>query len=213
MAMFDDKVKGQLAGILKAMKEKVNLVYFTQEMECHTCTDTHQFLTELSELNDRLNLTAFDFVKDAEKASYYGVDKIPGIVLLDAADSDTGIRFFGLPGGYEINSFLRSILEVSGVREPLSDAVLARIRAISKKTHIQVFISLACPYCPAAVSAAHRIALENPAIRADMVETSTFIQEAVKFNVSSVPKVVINGTAEFTGAQPIEKFVEYLEKA
>lgn len=63
------------------------------------------------------------------------------------------------------------------------------------------------------MSTAHRIALENENIRADMVESTQFVQEAVKYNVSSVPKVVINDTIEFVGAYPIEQFLGYIEKA
>jgi predicted DsbA family dithiol-disulfide isomerase len=45
-----------------------------------------------------------------------------------------------------------------------------------------------------------------------MVETSTFPQLAIKHNVSSVPKVVINDVYEFVGAQPINVFLDTIEK-
>lgn len=212
MALFDEKVSSQLKGILGGLKGKVNILYFTQEIECNACRDTHAFVNEISGFSDNLHLTVFDFVRDSEKAAYYKVDKIPAIVLLDAKDEDTGIRFYGLPGGYEINSFLQALMEVSGVKEPIPDPVMKRIAAISKDVHIQVFVTLSCPYCPAAVSAAHRLALENKNIRADMVESSTFVPLAVKHDVQSVPKIIINDTITLTGAQPLEKLLETIEK-
>jgi len=199
MPFFDDKIRAQLKEALAPMKETVHMAFFTQEMECHACADTHQFLTEMTGISDRLDLIVWDFVKDAEKAQYYKIDKIPAILFLDSKDNDTGIRFYGFPGGYEINSFLRALLEVSGVREKLPDHVMTRIQKIQKDIHIQVFVSLTCPYCPGAVSTAHRIALENGHVRADMVESTQFVQEAIKYNVSSVPKVVINDVVEFVG--------------
>ncbi|HMB19739.1 MAG TPA: thioredoxin family protein, partial [Spirochaetota bacterium] len=63
-----------------------------------------------------------------------------------------------------------------------------------------------------AVATAHRIALENPKIKADMVESSTFQHLAIKYNVSSVPKIVINETHEIIGAQPVSVFLEEIEK-
>ncbi len=212
MALFDEKVSSQLKGILGGLKDKVNILYFTQEIECNTCRDTHAFVNEISGFSDRLHLTVFDFVKDSEKAAYYKVDKIPAIVLLDSKDEDTGIRFFGLPGGYEINSFLQALMETSGVKEALPDPLMKRIAAIKKDVHLQVFVTLSCPYCPGAVTAAHRLALENKNIRADMVESSTFVPLSVKFEVQSVPKTVINDMVHLTGAQPLEKLVEAIEK-
>lgn len=213
MALFDDKVRKQIGDILSRLTERVNLLYFTQEMECGICKDTHEFLNEFTALSDKIGLTSFDFVKDKDKAAHYKVDKIPAIVLLDKNDNDTGIRFFGLPGGYEINSFIQSIFEVSGLREPLPPKAAEALKKIDRDVHIQVFISLTCPYCPAAVSAAHRIAIENPKVRADMVDAGTFPQLAVKYNVSSVPKTVINERIEIIGAEPIEKLIEEAAKA
>ncbi len=213
MALFDDKVRKQIGDILSRLTERVNLLYFTQEMECGICKDTHEFLNEFTALSDKIGLTSFDFVKDRDRVAHYKVDKIPAIVLLDKNDNDTGIRFFGLPGGYEINSFIQSIFEVSGLREPLPAKAAEALKKIDKDVHIQVFISLTCPYCPAAVSAAHRIAIENPKVRADMVDAGTFPQLAVKYNVSSVPKTVINERIEIIGAEPIEKLIEEAAKA
>ena len=119
--------------------------------------------------------------------------------------------FYGVPAGYEVNSWMSAILAVSGVAERIPESLSKRIAAIDRDVHIQVFIGLSCPYCPAAVVAAHRIALENPRVRADMVEASTFPHLAVKYGVSGVPKTIINETAELVGAHPIEDLLDRIE--
>ncbi len=212
MPLFEEKVKTQLAQILSKLSERVNLLYFTQELECGTCKDTHAFLDEIIALSDKLGLTIFDFVKDKEKADYYKVERIPAILFLDSKNNDTGIRFYGMPAGYEINSFIQSLMEVSGVRQPLPEPLATRIANIAKDIHIQVFVSLTCPYCPNAVSAAHRLALESTRVTADMVDTTLFPQLAVKYTVSAVPKIIINESHELIGAQPIEKLLDVIEK-
>lgn len=213
MPLFDEKVSSQLKGILSGMKNPVKLAFFTQEIECPMCKDTHQFMDEFSKLSDKLSLAVYDFVKDKAQAEKYHVDKIPAIAVLDGAGNDTGIKFYGLPGGYEINSFIKSLLETSGQKEELPEAVKSRIAALKKDVHIQVFVTLSCPYCPAAVSATHRLALESSHIRADMIESSTFVPLAVKYGVQSVPMTVINETQKLVGAQPIEKLLDAIEKA
>ena len=92
MAIFDEKVRKQIGDILAKLPGRVNLVYFTQELECGICRETHEFLNEFTSLTDKIGLTTFDFVKDRDKAQHYKVDKIPAIVLLDKDDNDSGMR-------------------------------------------------------------------------------------------------------------------------
>jgi glutaredoxin-like protein len=140
------------------------------------------------------------------------VDKVPAIVVLKDDGQDSGIRFFGIPGGYEINSFLSAVLAVSGHVEPLPPAILERISKIDKPVHIQVFVTPTCPYCPAAVVTAHRLALENSQVRADMVESNSFVPLSIKYQVSGVPKTVINEMHDLVGAQPITALLDEIEK-
>ncbi|MDW7656273.1 MAG: thioredoxin family protein [Bacillota bacterium] len=212
MALFDEKITKQLEGILDQMQQTVQLVFFSQEIECQHCRDAHQFVKEIASLSDKLSLQALNLIIDKDKAAQYKVDKVPAILLLDAAGKDTGIRFFGIPGGYEINSFLGAILAVSGRKEQLPKPVADRIARINKPVHIQVFVTPGCPYCPAAVVTAHRLALENEQIQADMVESNSFVYLTVKYQVSGVPKNIINEKHELTGAQPITAFLDVIEK-
>lgn len=212
MSLFDSKIEEQLRSILGQMQKKVQLVFFSQEIECQSCHDAHQFVKEIAALNDKLSMDVLNLVVDKDKAAQYQVDKVPAIVVLDEAGVDTGIKFYGIPGGYEINSFLGAILSVSGQKEALPDDLTKRISAISKPVHIQVFVTPSCPYCPAAVVTAHRLALENKNIRADMVESNAFVYLTVRYQVSGVPKIVINEKHELTGAQPITAFLDIIEK-
>jgi len=90
--------------------------------------------------------------------------------------------------------------------------LMERIKKITKEVHIKVFISLSCPHCPGAVSNSHKLAYLNDKVTADMVASSTFTAETIKYNVSSVPKIVINEEHELIGDQPLEKYLEIIEK-
>lgn len=212
MAIFNEDAQKQLKTMLQPLKKPVRILLFTQEFECAACRDTHAFLEEICALSDKLSLTTYDFVDDKALADKYGVDKIPAILVLPENLKDNGIRFYGPPGGYEINSFINALREVAGNSEKLPPPLLERIKSINIPIHIQVFITLSCPYCPRAVSTAHRIALENPKVTADMVEAATFPQLSNKYRVSGVPKIVINEEHELMGAQPLEAFLDVIEK-
>ncbi|MDD2534610.1 MAG: thioredoxin family protein [Eubacteriales bacterium] len=212
MALFDDNIRTQLTHILDGVKNEVNVVFFSQEIECESCSDAHQFVDEICDLNPKLKMHRYNLVTDAEKAAEYNIDRVPAVVMLDQDNKDTNIRFFGVPGGYEINSFLGALLEVSGERQDLPEEILERIRKIDKDIHIQVFVTMSCPHCPGAVITAHRLALENSKIKADMIEANTFVPLSIKYNVSGVPKIVINEVHELLGDQPITAFLDIIEK-
>jgi glutaredoxin-like protein len=212
MAIFNKENAKKIKEFLKQMKNKVEIVYFTQEFECNLCQQTHEFLKEFDQFSAKIKLTVLDFEKDAQRAAEMGVEKIPAIVLLDANGQNTGVRFYGLPGGYEINSFLKALVEASGKLTEYEKEIEKAIKAINKDIHIQIMVALTCPHCPAAVSTAHSIALRNPRISADMVDGNVFADLTQKYKVTGVPKIIINEKQELVGNQPVEKFLEEIEK-
>jgi glutaredoxin-like protein len=212
MALFDAKIQQQLKDILNNMENEVQIINFTQEIECPMCRETRQFVEEIGSLSDKLKVKVYNFVTDKDMSVKYKIDKIPAIVLLDKDGVDHGIRFFGLPGGYEINSFMGSIIELSGKREPVPDDVMKRIKAIDRDVHIQVFVGLGCPHCPAAVTTAHRLAMENSRIKADMIDASNFVPLSQKYNVTGVPKIVFNDKFELMGAHPVNTFLDVIDR-
>lgn len=212
MALFDENVRKQLTDVLVQMKEEVKIVFFSQEIECTTCRDARSFVEEISSLNGKIKLEKYNLLADKEKAELYDVDKVPAIVILNKDGEDTGIKFYGIPGGYEISSFLSALLVVSGRKEAIPQSISDRIAKIDKDINIQVFVTLDCPYCPNAVEIAHRIALENTKVRAAMIESNSFTDLAVKHTVTGVPKIVINDSYELVGTQPIIAFLDLIEK-
>ncbi len=57
------------------------------------------------------------------------------------------------------------------------------------------------------------MAVENANITADTVECGEFPELAEKFEVSGVPKIVVNDTVEFLGAQPEPVFLKHVLQA
>ena len=139
MGILKDKDKKKVANIFKDIGKDVKIVMFTQEMECPHCEMTRTMLEEVSALSDKISLEVNDFVADADLAKKYGVDKIPATVLL--GDKDYGIRFYGVPAGYEFNVLVEDIVNV-GKRDPeLSKEVMAELAKIDRPVHLQVLIS------------------------------------------------------------------------
>jgi glutaredoxin-like protein len=198
-----ERIKNQLA---QDLVNPVRLIMFTEELECQYCAQTKELVNELAAMNDKIKAEVHDFVADAELAKQYGVDKIPAIVLL--GEKDYGIRFYGLPYGYEFQTLLSGLTIVSQGKTALSDETKAKIKSITTPVHLQVFVTLTCPHCPVAASVAHMFALENDLIRADVIDASEFPELAIKYGVMGVPKTVVNEKVEFVGAIPENMFLE-----
>ena len=139
MGILKEKDRGKLINIFKDIEKDVKIVMFTQEMECPHCEMTRAMLEEISGLSDKLSLEMHDFVAEADLAKKHGVDKIPATVLL--GDKDYGIRFYGVPAGYEFNVLIEDIMDV-GKRNPgLSKEVMAELAKIDSPVHMQVLTS------------------------------------------------------------------------
>ncbi len=211
--LLTDEIKKQLSEIFEQMKGNVTLAIFTKDEPCPTCAETIAFIKELSSTSKKIKYKLYNIKLDEKKAKEYDVTRTPTIVVLDNDEAYRGVKFVGIPAGYEINSLISALIQVSGNLIELPEEFVERIKKIDKPTNIKVFITLGCPHCPGAVETGHRLALENPNIVAEMIEAQTFGELSAKFNVSSVPKVVINDKVEFLGSQPLEVFLDNIEKA
>ena len=60
---------------------------------------------------------------------------------------------------------------------------------------------------------AHKLAIHHPLITADCIEVSEFPDMIQKYNISGVPKIVVNETIEFVGAQSAEVFLDAIKTA
>jgi len=190
----------------KNLKNEVRILVFTQEIECPFCKEARELAEEVGALSNKIKVEAYDFVKDSEKAKEHQIDKVPAIAVL--GKKDYGIRFYGLPYGYEFRPFTESIINISRGTTNLSEETKKKLASIEKPVHIQVFVSLTCPHCPLVTSLAHQFAMESDLVRADIVDASEFPHLAQKYSVMGVPKTVINEKMEFVGAVPEEIFVQ-----
>ena len=211
MGILKDEDKQKVVEFFKAMVEPVTAIMFTQEFECEYCVMTRELIEELAELTDKLTVEVHDFVKDDALAKQYNLDKIPAIVLL--GDKDYGIRFYGVPAGYEFMSLIEGILDVSKRDHGLPADIVAALEKIDQPVHMQAMITPTCPYCPRAVRTAHRFAMASDFITGDMVEVSEFPHVANKYRVQGVPNTIINEEHSLVGGQPEREFLKVVLQA
>ncbi|MEM0042884.1 MAG: thioredoxin family protein [Thermofilaceae archaeon] len=213
---YDAELVNELRQALSGLINPVKLLFFrnTKE-ECEHCDDIREILSLLEKASDKIKVV--ELTESSKEASRLEVSLFPAIVVHGVEEYN--IRFFGTPAGYEFGALVEDVIDASrGEPRNLSPQLADAIRRyVTRKTRIKVFVTPTCPYCPAAVRAAHRYAMVNRMIYGDMIEALEFAELADAHRVYAVPKVVIEvdgeNMSEFEGAAPDSYFVAEILKA
>ncbi len=207
MPLLDAETGKQVKAQLEGLTHPVTLHVFTQELECMYCRETRQLAQELAALVPKqVKVEVHNFTLDKEAVEKYKIDKIPALAVV--GEQDYGIRFFGIPGGYEFTSLLLAIKMVGQGESGLSPASQSKLGALTKPVNLKVYVTLTCPYCPTAVHLAHQIAMASPWVTAEMIEAAEFPHLANRDQVMGVPKTVIEGAGSFEGAMPEPQYLD-----
>lgn len=212
MPLISDKDSEYIRGVFaERLRSEVRVLLFTRPHECAYCEEALQFLEELSALSDKVKLEVYDLEGDASVAEDHGIERAPAIKLI--GEHDYGVRFFGMPMGHEFTVIVEDIIDVSWGTSEMDVEAMGNVLPIDTRLHIQVFVSPTCPYCPQMVRSAHKFAILNPAITADMVEMTEFPELVERYQVMGVPKTIINEDFTLEGAYPERAFSEYVKMA
>ena len=200
--MITQDIKKALKGYFASMQKNITLVLQTGE---HTKRDElKQFLSGVAEVSDKIQL---------EERDTNGVLRSSISFLLEADGEDTGIRFSGIPGGHEFNSFVLALLHASGTALKVDDSVASLVKGVKDELKFEVFISLSCHNCPDVVQALNQFALLNPNISAEMIDGGLYQSLVEERDIQGVPSVYLNGELFANGkvdaATLIDKLLEF----
>jgi glutaredoxin-like protein len=223
MPLLPDDVQQQVKKAFAEMLEPVKLVHFTSA-KAGAETDSmlspaRELVEEVGALSGKLEVKIVDIDSDPQTAQQYGVDKMPATLILRGGkdEKDYGIRFYGIPSGYEFTTLIEDILLVSRGEPRLSIATLAKLAKLDRPVHIQVFVTPTCGYCPQAVVLAHQLAFSSDLVTADAVESMEFPELANRYQVYGVPRTVINEVIHIEGAVPehglMDEFMKVMDDA
>ena len=139
MGLIRDDDAAEIRARLKEMVNPVKLVHFTQELNLEYGLEAKQLIEEVASLSDKLSAEVYNFLLDKEKVAEYKIDKIPATVVRNG--KDYGIRFYGVPAGYEFSTLLDAILSVSKGDSGLSAASKEKLSKLAQPLHLEVFVT------------------------------------------------------------------------
>jgi len=161
--------------------------------------ELEQYITELSGMTEKLTMQ----VTERNAAA----DAAPCVRICLADGTPTGLAFHGVPGGHEFTSFVLGLYNAAGPGQALDAETRQAISALNKPAHMKVLVSLSCTMCPDLVVAAQHIAARNPQVTAEVYDLAHFEQLKERYQVMSVPCLVINEDQVTFGKKNIQQLL------
>jgi alkyl hydroperoxide reductase subunit AhpF len=138
MAILTERDRAAVRTELAKMAGPINLVVFSTQLDASEyCVETERLVREVAECSDQVTVEILNLHIDKARAEAYGVDRVPAIVVEGARDY--GIRFFGIPMGYEFTNLIDSMIVASSGTPSLGAETLQRLAGLKERVHIQVF--------------------------------------------------------------------------
>lgn len=166
--------------------------------------ELENYMEELARLTPKL---------EVRTASGGDLQHTPCVRVCAADGTWTGLAFHGVPGGHEFTSFVLGLYNAAGPGQQLDSELVSGVQAISKKVDIKILISLSCTMCPDLVTAAQRLATLNGNITAEIYDLNHFPDLRDKYQVMSVPCMVINDSEPSFGKKNAGQVLELIQDA
>ena len=199
---FTADMKQQLAGIFSKMERKLLLKLFLDNRP--VSDELEEFITNLAALTDKLTITVADRNDTTNQA--------PCVRVFLDDGNDTGLAFHGVPSGHEFTSFVLGLYNAAGPGQQIDEQTHQEIKGVKSSVDMKILVSLSCTMCPDLVIACQRIATLNSNIRAEVYDLQHFEELKRKYNVMSVPCLVINNDKLSFGKKNISQVLDLIKK-
>lgn len=210
--LLNDALRRQLKSVLDRLDREVTLVSIIDESDSKSI-ELKDLILDIASLGEKLLVEIYKRGENIDVENKVNANKYPIVALLDNNKRYSGVKFHGVPGGHELNSFILAIYNLGSEGQKISEDTLKNIKGINNKTNIKVCVSLSCHLCPDVVVSAQRIAIENDNVETEMIDISNFKDIKDKFKVMSVPAIIINDEKIYFGAKKIDEIIKLLNKA
>ena len=199
--LIPEEMKGQLEAVFSRMEKPLRLRLYLDERPISQ--ELKGYMEELGRLTDKLRVEIAE-EKLAER---------PCVRILREDGTWTGLAFHGVPGGHEFTSFVLGLYNASGPGQTIDQESLARLKALEGPVRMKILVSLSCTMCPELVTAAQKIAAENPNVTAEGYDLNHFPDLRDTYRVMSVPCLVVNDGEQISfGKKNVGQLLDLLHK-
>ena len=199
---FSDEMKQQLSDVFNKFERNLMLKLYLDSRP--VSKELESFIVNLSSLTEKITVTV------AERNDKMNMSPCVRVFLEDG--TDIGIAFHGVPSGHEFTSFVLGLYNAAGPGQKPDEQTCQAIKEIKSNVNMKILVTLSCTMCPDLVVACQRIATMNANIRAETYDIQYFDELRKKYNVMSVPCLVINNDTVSFGKKNINQVLELIKK-
>lgn len=199
---FAADMRQQLESVFSKMQRNLVLKLYLDSRP--VSDELKKFIENLAALTDKLTVTVSE--KDDT------TNNAPCVRVFVEDGTDTGIAFHGVPSGHEFTSFILGLYNASGQGQQVDEQSYQTIKDIKSSIDMKILVTLSCTMCPDLVIACQRIATLNPYIRAEVYDIQHFEELRKKYNVMSVPCLVINDDKISFGKKNINQVLDLMKQ-
>lgn len=179
--LFDEAMLAQLNTVFSRMENPLVLKLSLNDLSVAETLRT--YMEELAKLTDKLTV---ELVDDPQG------DDLPKVEVFREDGSWTGLAYHGAPGGHEFTPFILGLYNASGPGQAVDEEDRAQIDAIDRPIDFKVIVGLTCTMCPELVTSVQRIATLSDKVTAQVYDVAHFPSLQQRYDVMSVPCLVIN---------------------
>ena len=199
-SLFTPEMRQQLDAVFARMERPLQLVLFLDERP--VSAELERFMTELAGMTEKLTVQVAERSVSSQEA--------PCVRVCLQDGTPAGLAFHGVPGGHEFTSFVLGLYNAAGPGQTLDEATRQAIAALNKPVAMKVLVSLSCTMCPDLVVAAQHIAALNPQVTAEVYDLAHFEQLKERYQVMSVPCLVLDEDQVTFGKKNIQQLLALL---
>ncbi|MGN0059058.1 MAG: FAD-dependent oxidoreductase [Coriobacteriales bacterium] len=199
--LFDEAMLTQLNTVFSHMENPLVLKLSLNELPVAETLRT--YMEELAKLTDKLTV---ELVDDPQG------DDLPKVEVFREDGTWTGLAYHGAPGGHEFTPFILGLYNASGPGQAVDEEDQAQIDAIDRPIDFKVIVGLTCTMCPELVTSVQRIATLSDKVTAQIYDVAHFPALQQRYDVMSVPCLVINdGERVEFGRKNVTQVLELLK--
>lgn len=196
--LFSEEMLSQLHTVFEKMAQPLVLKLTLDSRP--VSEELKEYMEALAGLTDKLSV----------EVHMEGGAEAPCVSICKQDGSETGLAFHGVPGGHEFTSFILGLYNAAGPGQAIDEDVQERIAAMETPVDMKILVSLSCTMCPELVTAAQRIAAERQSVTAEVYDLNHFPAYKDKYQVMSVPCLLINGKQPSFGKKNIRQILDLI---
>jgi len=198
--LFTLEMKAQLETVFARMENPLVLKLYLDNRS--VSKELQEYVEALVDMTDMLTL---------EVVEAHSEEHIPCVKLFRSGDNYTGLAFHGVPGGHEFTSFVLGMYNAAGPGQAMEPDIKKQIQGLSKPVDIKLLVTLSCTMCPDLVVAAQHMAAVGDKLTTEVYDILHFENLKNKYNVMSVPCMVINDEHVYFGKKNMQQILEIIE--